>query len=417
MRLLWKLLILLALAIAGALLWQKLAADPGYLQLVWGGWSLETTLPVAIAVALLALALLLVLAWLIRLPFKGWKQARERRARRHMADGLLAMHRGEWRRAELQFASAARDPQLAVAAQLQAEEAARRAGRLSEARAWLDAARDSGGEGDVRLLEAQRRLLDGLPETALERFESEGERPRGPRALHLQLQALNAAGRAGESLGQLGALRKARVLGEGAQSHFETETAAAALEQAADVDQLIARWRSLGRAQRRQSTVTDAFVSRALALKEGRRAARAIEDSVKREWDDPLAARYGELDDSEPRQRIKRLEAWLQQHPDSPNLQLALGRLCRREELWGKSLDYLGRALKHGAGAPAWEALGELNADRGNLPRARLCYLNALRLGRGDDAVPLPEESRQRAISSEEPAESRDANGLPRLGR
>ena len=80
MRLLWKLLILLALAIAGALLWQKLAADPGYLQLVWGGWSLETTLPVAIAVALLALALLLVLAWLIRLPFKGWKQARERRA-------------------------------------------------------------------------------------------------------------------------------------------------------------------------------------------------------------------------------------------------------------------------------------------------------------------------------------------------
>ncbi|MEZ5465302.1 MAG: heme biosynthesis HemY N-terminal domain-containing protein [Lysobacteraceae bacterium] len=416
MRLLWKLLILLALAIAGALLWQKLAADPGYLQLVWGGWSLETTLPVAIAAALIALALLIGLVWLIRLPFKGWKQARERRARRYMADGLLAVHRGEWRRAEQNFAAAARDPQLAVAAQLNAEEAARRGGRLSEARAWLDAARDSGGEGDVRLLEAQRRLDDGLPETALERFESDGERPRGPRALHLQLQALNAAGRAGESLGQLGALRKACVLGDDAQSRFETETAAAALHQAADVEQLIARWRSLGRAQRRQSAVTDAFVSRALALKEGRRAARAIEDSVKREWDDALAARYGELDDSEPRQRIKRLETWLEQHPDSPSLQLALGRLCRREELWGKSQDYLTRALKNGAGAPAWEAKAELHADRDNLPRARLCYLNALRLHRGEKAVPLPEEPRQRAISSEEPTESRDANGMPRLG-
>ena len=416
MKLLWKLLILLALAIGGALLWQKLAEDPGYLQLVWGGWSVETTLPVAIAILLLSTIVVIGLAWLIRLPFKGWKQARERRARRYMADGLLAMHRGEWRRAEQNFAAAARDPQLAVAAQLQAEEAARRAGRLSEARAWLDAARDSGGEGDVRLLEAQRRLDDGLPETALERFESDGERPRGPRALHLQLQALNAAGRASESLGHLGALRKARVLDESAQSRFETESAAAALTQAGDVERLIACWRSLSRAQRRQSTVTDAFVSRALALKEGQRAARAIEDSVKREWDDALAARYGELDDSEPRQRIKRLETWLEQHPDSPNLQLALGRLCRREELWGKSADYLNRALKQGAGAPTWEALGELNADRDKLPRARLCYLNALRLGRGEKAVPLPEEPRQRAISSDEPAESRDANGVPRLG-
>lgn len=416
MRLLWTLLLLLALAIAGALLWQKLAADPGYLQLVWGGWSLETTLPVAIAAGLLALILLIGLVWLIRLPFRGWKQAQQRRARRRMADGLLAMHRGEWRRAEQNFAAAARDPQLAVAAQLQAEQAARHGGRLSEARAWLDAARDSGGEGDVRLLEAQRRLDDGLPETALERFESEGDRPRGPRALHLQLQALNAAGRAGESLGQLAALRKARVLDEATQSRFETETAAAALEQAADVEQLIARWRSLGRAQRRQSTVTDAFVSRALAMKQGQRAAGAIEDSVKREWDDALAARYGELDDSEPRQRIKRLETWLEQHPDSPCLQLALGRLCRREQLWGKSADYLNRAIKQGAGAAAWEALGELNADRDNLPRARLCYLNALRLGRGESALPLPEEPRQSAISSDEPAESRDANGMPRLG-
>ena len=416
MKLLWKLLILLALAIGGALLWQKLAEDPGYLQLVWGGWSVETTLPVAIAILLLSTIVVIGLAWLIRLPFKGWKQARERRARRYMADGLLAMHRGEWRRAEQNFAAAARDPQLAVAAQLRAEEAARRAGRLAEARNWLDAARDSGGESDVRLLEAERRLDDDLPETALERFESEGDRPRGPRALYVQLMALNAAGRAGESLGQLGALRKSRLLGEDVQSHFETTTAAAALQQATDVEQLIARWRSLGRAQRRQSTVTDAFVSRALALKQGHRAASAIEDSIKREWDDALAARYGELDDSEPRQRIKRLETWLGQHPDSPCLQLALGRLCRREELWGKSFDYLERALKNGAGAPAWEALGELHAARDNLPRARLCYLNALRLGRGEAVVPLPEQPRQRQIASEEPAESRDANGLPRLG-
>ena len=108
MKLLWKLLILLALAIGGALLWQKLAEDPGYLQLVWRGWSVETTLPVAIAITLVAMILVIGLAWLIRLPFKSWRQARERRARRYMADGLLAMHRGEWRRAEQNFAAAAR---------------------------------------------------------------------------------------------------------------------------------------------------------------------------------------------------------------------------------------------------------------------------------------------------------------------
>ncbi|KAG0741102.1 hypothetical protein G6F24_016815 [Rhizopus arrhizus] len=80
-----------------------------------------------------------------------------------------------------------------------------------------------------------------------------------------------------------------------------------------------------------------------------------------------------------------------------------------------------------GAGAPAWEALGELFAQRGEHALAAQCLANALRLQRGEDSVALVRgnETPLRATVEEQPIavqppvydanEERDEFGNPRL--
>ena len=58
--------------------------------------------------------------------------------------------------------------------------------------------------------------------------------------------------------------------------------------------------------------------------------------------------------------RIQQAEAWLEQHPSDPNLLLALGRLCRRQQLWGKARSYLEASLSVWASAIAHIELARL---------------------------------------------------------
>ena len=43
--------------------------------------------------------------------------------------------------------------------------------------------------------------------------------------------------------------------------------------------------------------------------------------------------------------RIAHAEKWLAQHPRDAQLLFALGRLCRRKQLWGKAQSYLEASL------------------------------------------------------------------------
>ena len=70
-------------------------------------------------------------------------------------------------------------------------------------------------------------------------------------------------------------------------------------------------------------------------------AARLIEDALEAHWDSDLAAVYGDCKCGDTLARIAHAERWLHAHPRDAKLLLALGRLCRRQQLWGKAQSYL----------------------------------------------------------------------------
>jgi HemY protein len=74
-------------------------------------------------------------------------------------------------------------------------------------------------------------------------------------------------------------------------------------------------------------------------------AQQLIEGQLDVQWDSGLVRLYGQLPGRESISCIARAEQWLPEHPEDPQLLLALGRLCLKQRLWGKAQSYLEASL------------------------------------------------------------------------
>ena len=113
--------------------------------------------------------------------------------------------------------------------------------------------------------------------------------------------------------------------------------------------------------------------------------------------------------------RRAQIDRWLEGHPSSPGLLLASARVAQAQGQWPQAESLLHRAIAQGAGAPAWEALGNGAAQLGDEPRARLAYANALRSQRGEALHELPGRDMRQQIADTAAIEERDEHGMPRL--
>lgn len=415
MKRLAGLLALLALALLGAWLWRVVAADPGYVQIALHGWVIETTL----VVALTALALALVAAWLalslLRLPWRYWTRRRRHIARERLAGGLVALHEGRWARAERLLTRAASDPQHRLPALLGAARAAQSRGDAARADALLAQAGERGDTLVAALLAARQHQRHGNDAAITALFDPQPVAALPPRALEIYLKALAATGRAGEAVALIPSLRASRVLEGDALAEAEAALVAAALRQAADAPTLNATWSSLSRAQKKRAPIVAAYARRAVDLGEGEAGVAAVEAAMRHRWSPELAAIYSLLPRGAGRSPLKMAEGWLEQHPDDPGLLVTLARLCRREQIWGKAEDYLQRALEHGAGAIAWEELGHVHAAQHRAEAAADAFARALAAQRGEHAPARSERNLRERIAVQAEAEVRSDMGVPLL--
>lgn len=187
------------------------------------------------------------------------------------------------------------------------------------------------------------------------------------------------------------------------------------LDEAGDVNTLAARWEVLPKALRATPEALDRYACRAVALNWNDAALHGIEQALDSHWDETLIALYGNLPVDKLDSRRASAQRWLQSHPSSPALLLTLGRLARGQGQWTQAEEFLHRAIAQGAGADAWEELGEGFAAAGEDALSRQCLLNALHHRRGRAAQPLQRRDLRQQIQDQAVAEERDAHGFPRL--
>ena len=142
-----------------------------------------------------------------------------------------------------------------------------------------------------------------------------------------------------------------------------------------------------------------------------------VESALRREWSSQLVETYGALPGGDLEARLRRAEAWQDNHPNDPSLLLALGRMSVRVGQWAKARQYLERALALVPSANAWEALGDAYTGLGDANLAQRCYRNAIAMGRGDKPELLPTTNVVGGRLDTRPIaiEERDQHGVPRL--
>lgn len=343
--------------------------DPGYVMVQFHGWTVEASLLAATAALLLGFFFLYLVIRLFggarRLSprFRDWvHRRRERRAIRALSRGFIDLLQGNWRRAEKRLTAYAAVEDAAVLAYLGAARAAQGQGADERRDEYLRRAAEAMPEAEtaLALMHAEMQIQHGQHQQAratLDRLQALAPK-NGPLLerllrLYVELQDWNAVvslvplvrRRITLDPGRLGRLERKAYLGLLGDTELRDE---------ADITAL---WRRTPAALKTDEEVVRCYIARLIDCGAGDRAEEALSIALGKQWSPSLVTLYGLLQTGDAARQLRRAEGWLASHEDDPQLLLALGRLSRRNSLWGKARHYLEACVRIG-GPP--EAMSEL---------------------------------------------------------
>jgi len=232
------------------------------------------------------------------------------------------------------------------------------------------------------MLEAELALERGQPAEALARLaELRREAGLHTAAQRLELRALTAAGRPAEIPALVDQLVKRKVYDPKQGELLRASAHAEALETLAhDAAGLRAYWSRVPEGDRLQPKVARAAARSFLQLGGDRDAVDLLARSLERNWDPRLLLTYAECRAPDPTRQLETAERWLVTHNQDATLLYALGRLCERQQLWGKAQTYLEASLALDNHWRAHVALGEMFAKLGRQDEENAHLAAALRL-------------------------------------
>jgi len=392
-RLLITILGALVVALAVGIFLQN---HPGVFTLTLGNTTIQTSFAF-FAAALLFLSVLLALLILLllglaNLPknYHSWvRQRRSRRSEQYLTRGLLSAHAGDWRRAEIAFRKGAdysRTPSLNY---LQAATAAQQQGHLQQRDQYLRLAQDQAGETAVivGLSQAELQLKQRQTEQAYATLKN--LHGKGASRDHANLMLLKASAQLEEWHGvleNLEQLRGTNLLPAAQIKAYQIAAYTGLLRHAgrnADQGRLDAVWIGIPKKLRQEFSLLETYVLERLRNTDTRDCEVLLRNALKRHWDPALVRLYGLVQGASDAKHLACAEQWLQEHARDPVLLLTIGRLCRRNSLWGKARSCLEESLAIQPGPEACQELASLLEQDGDHTGAAACYRQGLHLATG----------------------------------
>jgi len=387
------LLVAVVLALLAAAIAPLFKADPGMVQIRFWGWTVETSVLVLIfgVLALWLLVWLIVRLW--KAPADAARRIRERRSLAQLEKGLLALTEGDWSTAERALQKSASAHGRTTARYLAAAEAADGQDAGDRAEWYLEQAdtRNRKQKFLVDLTRARILTQNGNYAEAKDILEALYKRRRKhPQVLEMLGRCYRELGEWDALLSLLPAMQKAKLIDEEKAVELRHIAAIGEIQRCGNRDDIQAAWRALPKAMQKAPEVIRAFADHAVQKGWPELTEDVIRSSLKNEWTPALLIPYGEPGPDDASKRLRQCEKWLLMHPEDPLLHLTLGRLCAREELWGKARHHMIRSLEIEPTVAGYDSLGQLLERKGELEIAMACFRNALRMSQGKDPLPLP---------------------------
>ncbi len=362
--------------------------NTGYVLVALPGHRVELSLNFALLLMVLGFTagyfLVRLLAVTIELPGRvlRFRAARRREtAHRTLVDALREFFAGRYAKAEkmVNQAVALGEPgDLGAVIAARAAHELREPGRRDAYLAQL--ATDPARPDAAAAISAAQMLLDERrPEDALAALAVLPKKHTA--ALRLELRARQRIGQWEQVHALIDQLEKRSV--------FSTEQADAERRHAwrqliqrkhGEARELAAIWKRVPDRYSRDTVVAGAAAGAFLGLGQHAEAAAIIERSLDQEWDGGLVNLYGECVSADALRQIERAERWLKTHRTDAALLLALGRLCARQQLWGKAQSYLEASVALEPTYAAHLELAQLHEGLGRVDAARAHHHASLEL-------------------------------------
>jgi len=386
-----KLFVFTLLALVLALLislFFDLPSDPGYLLIAFGNYSFETSLVALIGLLLvfyiLYKALVLLLRtinpkWVVRLGKKIQRQRRAK-ARSKTLEGLLFFARRNWRSSHQYLSKGMADDDATVVNYLAAAWSAHELGEKEQWQQCLDDAEAQFplARSTINFVRAQLLFKSNQLEQCLAILEQMRKNSVNDNSLLDLLKEVYIKLDDWQKLADLlPTLQKNKLVDEAEVERIEVrlfmerlygaaspQPAIAEEAKKTNTDALHSVWKAAAPKFKSDPKVVKHYAQLLIDADAMGAAAKVIESSLNRNWDDDLIALYGAGNFTHGSKELLVAETWLKARPANSTLLLALGRICLRNELWGKARSYFEASVKI---APALEVYGELSRLLANL--------------------------------------------------
>jgi HemY protein len=392
------LIFVLALFVGAAGIWQ-LQQGSGYILISFSNSSIEMSLWTGIALYLLFTGLLVWLLLLVRwLSGAGgfrqwWRSRRGARQASITMQGLLLYAEHDWQKASQLLSQAADKSVMPEVNLLFAARAAadnddiRRAQQLL---ARLKLSYPKSGVAADKLL-AELLVVEERFDEALQLLKVLYANKPTDRAILRLLSDIYYLTEDWSSLEKIlrdlkhyGALNKAAVGNLEMEVYSNLVAAFIAdpeLSELAQQAQLQGLWDRVPKGLRKAPEIICAYADALGQVNETGIVQPLLIKALNNEWHPELVERFGLLAGAAPEKQLILAEKWLLSHPDDADLLLALGRICRGLEFYGKARDYLVAAVGLNSCPQIYLELAELLGTMGDEEGSAEMYRNGLLVG------------------------------------
>ena len=370
---------LIGALIAAAAIASALRIDAGYVAISFLGVLIEMSVVTLLLLILATFLLLWILVRLFRMrKLRREAQAakRDQRARLDLARGVLELAEGNWATAEITITRSARDNVQPVANYLIAARAADLQGAHERRAGWLRMAREAAPDeiAPVLVTQAEMQLKNGQFEAARETLrELDASGHQNPRGLLLLARLYRQSGEFEKLRALESKLRGARGVRAAAVDELMDQAYLEMLRLAAesgDAERLDRAWNDASKPATRRPDILLAYARGAMKYRNHVAAEKVLRDFLDDEWNDALAALYGELELPDPLEPLAVAEKWLRSRREDPVLLVSCARLSMRAELYGKARSYLETSLMIRRDPVTYQLLGSLLDELGEKEHA-----------------------------------------------
>jgi HemY protein len=395
---------LLALLL-GAFLVTLIVQDPGYVLIAYGNYTIESSVWILLLGAVLLLMSLFVLARIVRsigggASFVGrwFGGMSERQAQKYTQQGLMAMLEGNHQLAKKLLTKAAPNLELSLVnawlmAKLPEVDEKLRRETLDQVQEALPKT-----EAAITLLRAELCLREkNYPAAVQLLLELEPHSKKMPAVYLLMYQAKLGLADWVSAVALLapihdyGLMNHDEWLDSARRSYwqlFDPE-----LARRRDKDGKIFRhaWEKRPTLLKEDATLAARYARCLMALDNDEAVELLLRNWLDKSWSADLVELYGWVEGVDIKRQLKQAEKWSLLHSDDPLLMLTLGRLCLRNQLWGRARDYFEQSYRRQPRPETSAELARLLSHLGEHEKSEKYYREGLisRIG-GLPVLPQP---------------------------